>query len=114
MQTELLKKSVKTVVQTGQAVTHASGQALALGVEAERLKARLSNRFEDSVIEARRALKRSRYAAEDLLDDTTRCVKQNPWSAVGLTLGLGFGLGALVGLLAGERLARTCARESKE
>lgn len=102
MQTEVLKKAL-----------HTSGKALELGVEAERLKQRLTHKLEDGIVDARRSLKRRRHAAEDLLDDTTYCVKQNPWQAVGVTLGLGFGIGALAGLLLGRRWGRACAQKAE-
>ena len=102
MQTEVIKKAIQT-----------SGKALELGVDAERMKQRLTHKLEDGMVEARRTLKRSRHAAEDLFDDTTYCVKQNPWQAVGVTLGLGFGIGALAGLLLGRRWGRACAQKTE-
>jgi ElaB/YqjD/DUF883 family membrane-anchored ribosome-binding protein len=102
MQTELVKKTLRT-----------GGKALALGMNAERMKEQLTHQFEDGMAEAKRALKRSRHAAEDLLDDTEYNIKQNPWRTVGLSLGLGLGIGALAGWLAGRRLSRTCAAQAE-
>ncbi len=103
MQTELLKKTLKT-----------GGKAIELGVEAERLKQNISHKlehgWEDGMLEAKRALKRTRYAAEDLVDDTAYRVKQNPWGALAVTLGLGFGLGALAGAL----ITRLAGRSKEE
>ena len=104
MQTEMIKKTLKT-----------GGKALELGVEAERLKQHLTHKlehgWEDGMLEAKRALKRTRYAAEDLVDDTTYRVKQNPWGALAVTLGVGFGLGTLAGVLI-AKLANRCKEES--
>jgi ElaB/YqjD/DUF883 family membrane-anchored ribosome-binding protein len=108
MQTEMIKKTLKT-----------GGKAIELGVEAERLKQNLSQKlehgWEDGMLEAKRALKRTRYAAEDLVDDTAYRVKhnlrQNPWGALAITLGVGFGLGTLAGVLI-TKLANHCKEES--
>ncbi|MBI1766366.1 MAG: hypothetical protein HYR56_33585 [Acidobacteria bacterium] len=109
MQTELIKKTLKT-----------GGKALELGVEAERMKQNLAHKlehgWEDGMLEAKRALKRTRYAAEDLVDDTAYRVKQNlrqnPWGVLAITLGLGFGIGTLTGALI-TRLAGRCKEESR-
>jgi hypothetical protein len=49
--------------------------------------------------------KRSRYAAEDLIDDAAHRVKRDPLRALAMGLAIGFGLGALVVWL-GTRNAR--------
>jgi len=49
---------------------------------------------------ARRALKCSRFAAEDLTDEAAHSIKQHPLQAVGITFGLAFGVGALFGWIA--------------
>lgn len=102
MQTEVIKKAVQT-----------SGKALELGVEAERMKQRLAHKLEDGMVEARRSLRRGQRHAEDILEDTTYCIKYNPWQAVGVTLGLGLGIGALAGVLIGRRWGRACASKSE-
>jgi ElaB/YqjD/DUF883 family membrane-anchored ribosome-binding protein len=99
MQTEMLKKTVK-----------AGSKAIELGVEAERMKQTLAHSVEDGLLEAKRALKRGRYAAAEAFDDATYRVKQNPWRALALTLGLGFSLGALTSLLI-QRAAARCGKE---
>jgi ElaB/YqjD/DUF883 family membrane-anchored ribosome-binding protein len=101
MFTEALKQTLET-----------GGQAVGLGLEAERVKRHIIETLDNSVADARRTLKRSRHAAVDLLDDTTYRVKQNPWQAVGLTLGLGFGIGALFGLLIGRSTSRCCSEKT--
>jgi ElaB/YqjD/DUF883 family membrane-anchored ribosome-binding protein len=52
------------------------------------------------VVAARRLAKRSRYAAEDLIDDAAHRVKRDPLRALAIGLAIGFGLGALAVWLA--------------
>ena len=54
----------------------------------------------DCVGAARRAVKRGRFAAEDLMDEAAHSVKQRPLQTVVLTFGLAFGAGALFGWIA--------------
>lgn len=65
------------------------------GLEAARVKDKVEHAVEDSVTAAKRAARRGRYAAEDLLEQGIHCVKQNPVSAVAVSFWAGFGLGAL-------------------
>jgi ElaB/YqjD/DUF883 family membrane-anchored ribosome-binding protein len=71
-----------------------------VGDEVSRLKAEASQAVEDRVIAARRLAKRSRYAAEDLIDDAAHRVKRDPLRALAVGLTIGFGLGALAVWLA--------------
>lgn len=73
------------------------GQVAQVGIEAARLKDRAEHVVEDSFDAAKRAVKRGRYAAEDLLDDAAYRIKRDPLNSVAVTLGIGFGLGVLVG-----------------
>jgi len=57
----------------------------------------ISDAVEDGVGRARRAIKRGRYAAEDLMDETVHTIKQHPLQTVGVTLGLALGTGFLLG-----------------
>ena len=66
-----------------------------VGGEAARLKTAASHAVEDAVTEAKRLAKRSRYAAEDLMEDTAHRVKRDPLRSVGLGLAIGLGMGAL-------------------
>jgi ElaB/YqjD/DUF883 family membrane-anchored ribosome-binding protein len=52
------------------------------------------------VVAARRLARRSRYAAEDLIDDAAHRVKRDPLRAVAIGLVVGFGVGALAVWLA--------------
>ncbi|HEY2646183.1 MAG TPA: hypothetical protein VGI34_04395 [Candidatus Acidoferrales bacterium] len=65
-------------------------------------KKAVANALEDCVGAARRAVKRSRFAAEDLMDEAAHSVKQHPLQTVVLTFGLAFGAGALFGMMASK------------
>lgn len=85
-----------------------SEQTARLRKEAEELKERAGEMFEDAVTGAKRMAKKGRYAAEDLIDDTEYRIKQAPFRSVGMTFAAGLGLG----LFAGWLLARvTCGTE---
>ncbi len=90
-----------------QKALHIGVKAGRLGYEAERVKTvvsdAVSDTLEDGVHAAKRAVKRSRYAAEDLVDETTYRIKQHPLRSVGITLGVGFGVGLIVGWLASRK-----------
>ncbi len=77
----------------------ATENILRTGMDVEEFKERASHAVEDGVEEAKRKLKKARYAAEDLVDDTEHYIKHDPWRSVGITFGVGFGLGAIAGLL---------------
>ena len=70
------------------------------GGEVSRLKNEVSQAVEDGVVSARRLARRSRYAAEDLIDDAAHRVKRDPLRSVAIGLVIGFGLGALAVWLA--------------
>ena len=70
------------------------------GSEVSRLKTEASQAVEDRVVAARRLARRSRYAAEDLIDDAGHRVKRDPLRAMAIGLAIGFGLGALAVWLA--------------
>jgi hypothetical protein len=57
---------------------------------------------EDCVGAARRALKRGRFAAEELMDEAAHTIKRHPLQTVRLTFGLAFGVGALFGWIASK------------
>ena len=63
--------------------------------EASRLKTAASHAVEDAVTEAKRFAKRSRYAAEDLMEDAGHRVKRDPLRSVALGFALGLAMGAL-------------------
>ncbi len=78
----------KKTIETGAQVAH-------IGAEAARVKDKVEHAVDDSVVAARRAAKRGRHAAEDLLDEATHCIKKNPVGAVATSFWAGFGLGVL-------------------
>ena len=71
-----------------------------VGGDVSRLKTEATQAVEDRVVAARRLAKRSRYAAEDLIDDAAHRVKRDPLRAVAMGLAIGFGMGALAVWLA--------------
>jgi ElaB/YqjD/DUF883 family membrane-anchored ribosome-binding protein len=85
MQTEILEKTIEVRDQ--------------LGAEVKRVKEAVADAVEDRLVTARRAVKHGRRVAEDLVDDTEYQIKQRPFSALGITFGIGLGLGAAIGAL---------------
>jgi ElaB/YqjD/DUF883 family membrane-anchored ribosome-binding protein len=71
---------------------HVGEQLADLGDEA---KTAASHAYKDAVTGAKRFAKRSRYAAEDLMEDAAHRVKRDPFRSVGLGLAIGLGIGAL-------------------
>jgi hypothetical protein len=55
---------------------------------------------EDYAEGTRRAVRRGRLAAEDLIDEAAHSIKQRPLQTVALTFGLAFGTGVLFGWMA--------------
>lgn len=55
---------------------------------------------EDYADGTRRAVRRGRHAAEDLIDEAARSIKKRPLHTVALTFGLAFGTGFLFGRIA--------------
>jgi ElaB/YqjD/DUF883 family membrane-anchored ribosome-binding protein len=88
---------------------HVAEKVARAGYEVERLKARASHAVEDGTVAAKRMIKRGRYAAEDLREETAHRIKRDPFRAVLVTFGVGVGVGiafgSLVGLLAGRKLS---------
>jgi len=85
MQAEMLERTIEVRDQ--------------LGAEVKRMKEAVVDEFEDRLVAARRAVKQSRRAAEGFVDDAEYQVKQRPFSALGVTFGIGLGLGAAIGVL---------------
>ncbi len=70
-----------------------------MSAEATRIKERMSHAMEDGVDAARRAMRKGKYAAEDLLDETAYRIKRDPINSVAITFGVGMGLGVMIGWL---------------
>jgi len=85
MQAEILERTIEVRDQ--------------LETEVKRVKEAVVDAVEDRVVAARRAVKHGRRAAEDFVDDAEYQVKQHPFSALGVTFGIGLGLGTAIGVL---------------
>jgi ElaB/YqjD/DUF883 family membrane-anchored ribosome-binding protein len=70
-----------------------------IGAEVERMKEAVAEAVEDGISTAKRAIQQGRRAAEALVDDAEYQVKQRPFSAVGVSFGIGLGPGAVIGIL---------------
>jgi ElaB/YqjD/DUF883 family membrane-anchored ribosome-binding protein len=86
----------------GRAV-HVGERVMGVGAGAARLKVRASHALEDTMHEARRLAKRGRYAAADMVDETSYRIKREPLRSVAIALAIGLGVGALAGFMAGRR-----------
>jgi len=85
MQAEILERTVEVRDQ--------------LEAEVERVKEAVVDAVEDRLVAARLAVEHGRHAAEGLVDDAEYQIKQRPFSALGVTFGIGLGLGAAIGVL---------------
>ena len=74
---------------------HVGERLVEVGGEAARLTTAASHAVEDAATEAKRFAKRSRYAAEDFMENAAHRVKRDPFRSVGLGLAIGLGMGAL-------------------
>ena len=89
---------------------HVAENIAKAGYKVEKLKARANHAVEDGTVAAKRLVKRGRYAAEDLRDETVHRIKRDPFRSVLITFGVGIGLGSLLGVAAGRLLAGSCSR----
>jgi ElaB/YqjD/DUF883 family membrane-anchored ribosome-binding protein len=62
-----------------------------------RLRRKVTNTVEDKYDDARRAIRRGRHAAEDLVDEASYRVKRDPLNSVAITFGVGLGMGVRIG-----------------
>jgi ElaB/YqjD/DUF883 family membrane-anchored ribosome-binding protein len=86
---------------------NATEKVIKTGLKVEKLKEKASHIIEDSIVDAKRMVKKGRYAAEDLVDDTAHYIKHDPWRSVGVTFGVGVGLGVIIGLLIGHKTQKS-------
>jgi ElaB/YqjD/DUF883 family membrane-anchored ribosome-binding protein len=66
--------------------------------EASRVTSAVADAIENGVRVAKRATKQGREVAEDLMDNSTLRVRQNPLATITVTLAAGFAIGMLAGL----------------
>ncbi len=64
---------------------------------ASRLKSSVAEAVEDNMHRVRRAAKRTRYGAEDLVVNAAYKVRRHPFEAVAIAAGTGFAIGLLMG-----------------
>jgi ElaB/YqjD/DUF883 family membrane-anchored ribosome-binding protein len=83
-------------------VTDVSAKAAHFGAEVRRVKESVVDVVDDGINAAKRAVRKGRRAAEDLIDDAEYKVKQHPMKALGVCLGIGLGLGAVIGVFLGR------------
>jgi ElaB/YqjD/DUF883 family membrane-anchored ribosome-binding protein len=72
-------------------------QVAQTGIKVEKSKEKTSQIVEDGVEGAKRLIKKGRYAAEDLVEETAHRIKKDPFRSVGVAFGVGLGLGAILG-----------------
>ncbi len=71
--------------------------------EVSKIRSKVSEAVEEGVRTANQAMKRSRHAAEDLIEDVRHSVKQRPIEALGLAFGAGILAGGLTAWLGFRR-----------
>ena len=71
--------------------------------DAARIKAAVAKQIDEGIEDVRRALKRSRDVAEDLVDDAVHGVKKYPLQTVAATFGIALGAGLFLGWLLARR-----------
>ena len=84
------------------AVAHETGRPLHLGHlshEAAKAKVLLEDIIEDTKRQAERTLKRSKFAVEDCIAETTHLIKRHPWESICVAMSFGTAVGVLVGWL---------------
>jgi len=83
--------------------THVGTHLAEVGDKTAWLKAAASRAVEDAVTKAKRFAKRSRYAAEDVVEDTAHRIKHRPLRSLGLGVMARLGTGALAVWLASHK-----------
>lgn len=84
---ETVRKAVDRLTDAGETLME----------DAKVLKARAVELVDDSRLAARKAYVRGRHEFEDLRDETALRVRKAPFTAIGVTFGVGVLLGAVVG-----------------
>ena len=71
--------------------------------EVSKIRTTVTEAVDDGVKSAVRAMKQGRNAAEDVIDDARRTVKQKPFQAVGVVFAVGVLVGCLLSLVGRRR-----------
>jgi ElaB/YqjD/DUF883 family membrane-anchored ribosome-binding protein len=71
--------------------------------EVTRFKGSVTDAVDDGVKSALRTIKQGRRAAEDVMHDTRRSVRQNPFQAMGVVFAAGVMTGAIAAWLGSRR-----------
>ena len=81
-----------------------TGSKLAqIGCDATHLASVVTNAADDGLTAAKRAVRKSCRAIEDLTDEATIAIKRHPLKSVGIAFGVAFGVGTLAGWLVKHR-----------
>lgn len=96
---QLNKQNGRTTIQDA---VNLVGRAARTKLDIDEWRDKAGNLYDDTVDDARRFVKKARYATEDLVDDTEHMIKKQPFKAVGITFGAGIGLGLLAGWMFGK------------
>ena len=75
-----------------------TGKQLAkAGYEVGHSKSTLNNTAREPVAAAKRAIRKTRYATENFVNEVVLVVRKQPLKSLGITFGLAFGIGAMAG-----------------
>jgi hypothetical protein len=75
-----------------------TGKQLAkAGYEVGNFKSTLNNAAREPVAAAKRAIRKTRYATEDFVNEVIVVVRKQPLKSLCITFGFAFGIGALAG-----------------
>jgi ElaB/YqjD/DUF883 family membrane-anchored ribosome-binding protein len=91
------------VMKASEVVVDAGRKLGEFGSGAAEFVSTVSNSAQEGMAAAKRTVRKGVHATEELLDDTAHTIKKNPFTSVGITLGIGLGAGVLIGWLAGRK-----------
>lgn len=85
-----MKNAAAFAIKTGKQLAKA-------GYEVGQFKSTLHNTAREPVAAARRVIRKSRYAADDFVNEVVLVVRKQPLKSLGITFGVAFGIGAMAG-----------------
>lgn len=94
-------------MQTATVENSATSKLADLAAKAAEGKALAEDLLETGKQKTQRAIRKGFEAGEDCLDETTYCIKHNPWQSVGIAAGVGAFVGLLCGWNCAQRSYRT-------